>query len=326
MKRWMILVAIPVLLCVYGVFLCFWFSVPAPAAASTEPPEITVQSTAAHTETSCPAITEAETPTVDEGSLTARYAFVYHCDSQTVLYSLGNQHDRVAPASLTKLFTAYVALQHLHPENVITVGEEVTWIDPQSSVASVKPGTSLTVKMLIQGMMMQSGNDAAYAVAVAAGKVICGDPAASSRVAYDAFIQEVNRQAVKLDLSGTHFQNPDGIDAEGHYTTPTDLIQIALLAMEEPIICDYANVDHDYVMYESGEDYTYRSTNLLLHPGSEYYCPAARGLKTGTTSKAGNCLLALFDCDGDTLLIGVLGCPTYQDRFTDALILYHAFS
>ena len=322
----MILSAIPVLLCVYGVFLFFWFSASDPSTQQKLPAETTVQATVTPAETTCPATTEAEAPTVAADSLTARYAFVYHCESQSLLYSLGNQNDRVAPASLTKLFTAYVALQHLNPEDIVTVGEETTWIDPQSSVAAVKPGTALTVKMLIQGMMMQSGNDAAYAVAVAAGKSIAADTNATAQEAYDIFIQEVNRQAKLLGLSGTHFQNPDGIDADAHYTTPTDLIQIALLAAEEPIICTYANLDRDYVMYESGEDYTYRSTNLLLHPGSEYYCPAARGLKTGTTSKAGNCLLALFDCDGDTLLIGVLGCPTYQDRFADALILYHAFS
>lgn len=326
MKRWMIVVAIPVLLCVYGAFLFFWYSNPVVPAPSTAPTETTIQTTAAPTETSCPATIEAEAPTVDAQSLTARYAFVYHCETQSLLYSLGAQDDRVAPASLTKLFTAYVALQHLNPEDIVTVGEETTWIDPQSSVASVRPGTSLTVKMLIQGMMMQSGNDAAYATAVAAGKAICNDPAAISQVAYDAFIEEVNRQAKHLGLSGTHFQNPDGIDAEGHYTTPADLIQISLLAMENPVICDYAHVDRDYVMYESGEDYTYLSTNLLLHPGSEYYCPAARGLKTGTTKNAGNCLLALFDTDGGTLLIGILGCPTYQDRFADALVLYYAFA
>lgn len=325
MKRWMILPAAVLLLGLYGVFLSFWYRMPRPRTLPIETAQTVSATTAPFEEITHTEITTLSTsPKIT--ALTAQHAFVYHCESGSVLYALGDQNEKVAPASLTKLFTAYVVLQHLDPEDIVTVGEETTWIDPQSSVASVKPGTSLTVKMLIQGMMMQSGNDAAYAAAVAAGKAICADPNATASDAYTAFMQEVNRQAEHLGLSCTHFENPDGIDAEGHYTTPADLIQIALLAMENPVIYTYANTDHDYVMYESGEDYIYRSTNLLLHPSSPYYCPAAKGLKTGTTSLAGNCLLALFDCGDGTLLIGVLGCPTYQDRFSDALILYHAFA
>ena len=75
-------------------------------------------------------------------------------------------------------------------------------------------------------------------------------------------------------------------------------------------------------MYENGEFYTYRSTNYLLQPESEFYTPDACGMKTGTTKAAGSCLMALFHNGERYILIGVLGCPQYEDRFRDARQLY----
>ena len=333
MKRWMILVAIAVALPLYCCFLYVLYTNNAasqPLATEPSAEVMAVATVPATVETTV--FTTQETTTVETTAppqipvLSARHAFVYNCQQETLLYALTDMNTQVAPASLTKLFTAYVVLQYLDPEDIVHVGEEVTWIDPHSSIASVWQGSEVTVKMLIQGMIMQSGNDAAYAAAVAAGRIIAGTPEISAREALDAFMQEMNRQAQVQGLSGSHFITPDGLDAEEHYTTPADLIRISCLSLQIPLIQEYASVKQDYVMFESGQDYVYQNTNWLLDPQSEYFCEAAIGLKTGTTSKAGNCLLALFTCDEGTLLIGVLGCPSYMHRFQDALALYHAFS
>jgi D-alanyl-D-alanine carboxypeptidase len=254
--------------------------------------------------------------------LTARHAFVYDCNSDTLRFSLGNMDDQIAPASLTKLLTAYVALQYLDPQTVITCGKETTWIDPASSVSWVSPGDKVTVELLIQGMMMQSGNDAAYATAVAAGRVLAEDPKMDAKKALAVFMDEVNAQAQILGLTGTHFSTPDGLDAFDHYTTTQDMLTISLLAMNHPLLRHYSSLAQTSVMYDNGETYTYRSTNYLLWSESKYYCEDACGMKTGTTKKAGSCLMSLFYNGDGYILIGVFGCPQYEDRFADALQLY----
>ena len=298
-----------------------------PATVPTEPVVTTVatlpQETVLETTVPTALLPVSAKPTADpDYELTARNAFVYDCASGQLLFTLGDMDKQIAPASLTKLFTAYVALQYLDPEEIVTCGKETTWIDPASSVAWVSPGDRVTVELLIQGMMMQSGNDAAYAAAAAAGRVLAGDPEYPAKQAVALFMEEVNSQAEALGLSGTHFATPDGLDAYDHYTTAADMLKIALLALEQPLLKHYTGLSKTSVMYENGETHTYLSTNYLLQPDSKYYCPDACGMKTGTTKKAGSCLMSLFHNGKGYILIGVFGCPKYEDRFADALQLY----
>ncbi len=299
---------------------------PVPPAETTVP---TTEPTTEPPETEAPTVPPTTLPPETKPSLqpdpgyvlTARNAFVYDVQAQELRFSLGEMEAQVYPASLTKLFTAWVALEWLDPKAFVTCGEETAWIDPASSRAWVSPGDRMQVERLIQGMMMQSGNDAAYAVAVAAGRAIGGEDLGPKK-ALEVFMEQVNRRAQELGLTGTHFVTPDGLHAYGHHTTPRDLLQIALLALEQPLLRHYTGLSEAQVMYENGEFYTYRTTNFLLLPDSPYYCPDALGMKTGTTKAAGSCLMALFHNGDSYILIGVLGCPQYEDRFRDALQLY----
>ena len=344
MRRWMLIVLSVLLLIAYGLLLR---SCPAPVNTSvTEPTQGPTQETTMPTEPpsteetalpeeTMPAETEASAtvetihiypsnkPEVDpEYKLTARNAFVYDCATGELLFTKGDMNQQIAPASLTKLFTAYVALQYLDPKTIVTCGQETTWIVPASSVAWVSSGDQVAVEVLIQGMMMQSGNDAAYAIAVATGRVLADDPNLGAKNALSVFMDEVNAQAQALGLTGTHFSTPDGLDAFDHYTTTQDMLQIALLVMDHPLMRHCTSLAQTSVMYDNGETYTYRSTNYLLLPESKYYCADACGMKTGTTTKAGSCLMSLFYNGDRYILIGVFGCPQYEDRFADALQLY----
>ena len=323
-----------VLLCAYwGILHTFPTPEPMPVVnttptlAPTQPVETTAatvpEETTAETVPTTVWVPVSGKPAVDpEYTLTARNAFVYDCTAGQLLFTLGDMEKQIAPASLTKLFTAYVALMHMEPEMIVTCGKETTWIDPASSVAWVGPGDRVSVELLIQGMMMQSGNDAAYATAVATGRVLAEDPEYPAKQAVVLFMKEVNAQAAAFGLTGTHFATPDGLDTFDHYTTAADMLKIALLAMEHPLLRHYSSLSKTSVMYENGETHTYRSTNYLLQPDSEYYCPDACGMKTGTTKKAGSCLMSLFHNGEGYILIGVFGCPKYEDRFADALQLY----
>lgn len=323
--------ALAVLLAATFTVLCACSPVP---VADTPTPTIPVAPSSAPAPTPAPTPTPPPTPTPEptipppaDGSVSATHAFVYDCTNDRLLYRLGDQYEAVAPASLTKLMSILVALQYLDEETVITAGEEVTWIMENSSIAVVYPGHRLTVEMLVEGMMLQSGNDAAYALAVAAGRAIAADESISARDAMDIFMAEMNRQAANMGLSNTHFLCPEGWDTDGHYSCCADLMAIALKAMEEPTIMRYANVYRDYVTYASGHTCVWRNTNALLNPDSEFYHENAIGLKTGTTPNAGHCLLSVFQTEETTLLIGVLGYPDSDSRFADTLLLYdHYFS
>lgn len=341
MRKTNIFPVVAAILLLAGITVMLFLAPTTQPPESTEIPDITHTSTESPTEstqvTTEPVTTQAptepptepptdppaETTPLTELGLTCQYAFVYDCKEEYPLYLGGNPDARVAPASLTKLVTARTALACLEPEQIVTVGDEVTWIDPMSSVAWLQPGHRLTVKMLIQGLIMQSGNDAAYTLAVAGGRALSGDETLDRRQAYNLFVDEMNRQVRELGLKNTHFMNPDGIDAEGHYTTASDLIVLAQAYMTDPLLMEYAGLASADVEFVSGETCTWKNSNYLLQESTEFYTPEAVGLKTGSTSNAGKCLISLFRrSDGSYLMIGVLGSPLDEDRYHDTLKLY----
>ena len=137
----------------------------------------------------------------------------------------------------------------------------------------------------------------------------------------------MNELALQLGLENTHFSNPDGIDTAGHYTSLQDLAKISCLALENPIMRKYAAMVEDDVTYVSGETANWKNTNWLLHAESEFYCEAACGLKTGSTTNAGKCLISAFHKeDGGYWIIGTLGCPEEADRYIDTLHLYQHYT
>lgn len=278
-----------------------------PAPPPTEPPE------------TAPRITWEVYP--QDRQLTAQKAFVYDCVEDKFVYTLGNAGERVYPASITKLLTAYVALQILDKDTVVTVGDAVKMIGYNSSVAGLKKGDTLTVEMLVKAMLLPSGNDASYVMAEAAGRHLTQNPGLPTKEAVAVFMDEVNRQAQSLGLTGTHFTCPDGYHDDNHYTTMYDLAKIGQLVMENDLISRYASRCMSEAEIRTGETVRWTNTNALIHPLSEFYCSYAVGLKTGRTTEAGNCLLSAFKVGKQEYIIGVFGCPESEGRFADTLDL-----
>lgn len=339
MKKWPILVSIVCGLVLCGILIGAWLTAYEPTPS--EPAQTTQTATTTVTEAATQATTEPVTEPVtepteppyptyeapDESQLHCRHAFVYDLTNRRLLYTYGDQTEPISPASLTKLMTCYVAMKYLDPAAVVNVGEEAGFIAPDSSIAAIRRGNRLTVEMILQGTMMQSGNDGAYVLAVAAGRAIAADPKLEARAALEVFMAEVNLCLQRNGLTGTHFVTPDGYDAEGHHTTAANLLQIARLALNEPLIVKMAAKEKEAVTYESGEEYTWVNTNWLLRQEDfpDLYCPEATGLKTGGTRKAGNCVIATFEDGNRQLMIGVLGCEIINDRFVDARFLFDHF-
>lgn len=283
----------------------------------TEPPT-TVPETTAPPETEPPVVlTFAE-----DFSLESTRYFVYSCAEERELTASHAMDEKVYPASITKLFSAYVALEYLNAEEVIRVGSEAELIAYDSSKAYIKSGQRLTVAQLVEGMLLPSGNDAAYALAGAAARAESGNSELYGEEAITYFVDMMNRKAEELGMTGTHFVNPDGYHDMEHYTNFIDLVTIAKLALSNELIVQCTSTCVDDVTYVSGETIEWSNTNALINPESQYYCPDALGLKTGSTSYAGFCLLSAFDMEGDYIIIGSFGCVRPEDRFIDTLKLY----
>ena len=254
----------------------------------------------------------------------ARHLFVYHTGTNQMLYSKSTGNGKLFPASITKLFSTYVALQYLDPDTIITAGSELDLVHEGSSVAYVAKGSQLRVKMLVEGMMLPSGNDAAIVLAAAAGRVIAQDDMMAPADAVQVFVDEMNRQADLLGFEKSHFTNPDGWHTGSHYTCMNDLARISTLALENDTIRRYMGRGREETNFYSGQYVIWENTNLLVLEGSGFYRTDAIGMKTGFTRPAGYCLMSAFSFEEGDIVIGQFGYINKNNRFTDAINLIKA--
>ncbi|MBO7738386.1 MAG: D-alanyl-D-alanine carboxypeptidase [Clostridia bacterium] len=231
----------------------------------------------------------------------------------------------VYPGSTSKLITALFALTVLPAEKVITAGDELDMVKPGSSVAYIKKGHMLTVEMLIQAMMMPSGNDAAYVLSAAVGRAIRCDDGISAVEALTAFIDGVNAYCLQIGLCGTVITTPDGYAGEEQYTTTEDMTIVAKLASQNEIISKYASMSRANVVYESGHTNTWVNTNKLLDTESSYYSPCVKGLKTGSINGEYSLVFSFEFDDGRKYIAGVFGADDKNTRFEDAKIIIGYF-
>ncbi|MBQ8368544.1 MAG: D-alanyl-D-alanine carboxypeptidase [Clostridia bacterium] len=246
-------------------------------------------------------------------TLRAPAAFVYDCTSgDTVLHGSG----RVYPASLTKLLTCLTALDVMDPQTVIVPGDEVYLPGEGSSSAFIRPHHALTLEMLVEAMLLPSGNDAAYAVAAACGRVMADDASLSYTDAAAVFVDGMNDYAARLGCTDSRFTVPDGYAGDENYSTAADMAKIAKAASENELIMKYAGLHTDSVTYASGHTNTWVNTNLQLDPDSPYYNEHVTGMKTG--SLPGNyCLITRYDNGETDIIIGIFGAQTDEERYGD---------
>ncbi len=206
--------------------------------------------------------------------------------------------DRRAMASITKIMTAVVALEHSKPTDLVTIPDDSVSVG--ESTAFLRAGEKLPMHEVLEGLMVKSGNDAAVAIA---------EHVADNE---DEFVKLMNAKAVELGLKRTHFTNPHGLDEQGHYSSAADLAILARYAMTKPEF--RAIVGEKTAEIGSGaRSETLHSTNLLL---GNYQ--GANGIKTGWTNKAGYCVIDSANRDGVELYAVVLGTTGELKRFRDA--------
>ena len=260
---------------------------------------------------------------VDSGKVLGSegYAFresvVYDLTNDQMLYSY-NATSAAYPASMTKLMTALVASKYVPMDYVITVGSEIYLTESNSSLSYIKPGYRMTMKDLITSLLLPSGCDSAYCIAVQTAKYLYGYNL-SNQTALNKFVNLMNQTAKELGCINTHFVNPSGFPYSDHYTCARDMSLIAKQLYWNRTLRLIASWYRKTITIESGQTLTYDNSNKLLWQGSGYYYDYAMGMKTGTTSEAGCCLTAAAEKDGRALLVIIMGADWNRDRYNCAI-------
>lgn len=244
--------------------------------------------------------------------LSAATAVLADLDTGQILFAKNPDTHR-AIASVTKIMTAVLVLEHTRPSDVVTIGPDAVFPETERagvSTLGLREGERITVLNLLYALLLQSSNDAAIALA----------EAVSGSVA--RFVNLMNTKAAALGMHESHFRSPNGLDDRG-YSTARDLVTLSRAAHAAPGFSRIVETRFRAIPAPSGPPRKIQNRNALL-----WLYPGAIGVKTGFTSRAGDCVVAAADRDGLRLVAVVLGAPS--DAFSDAAALlnfgYDAFT
>lgn len=241
-----------------------------------------------------------------EVEFTSDIVYMESLDQGTVIFNK-NADKRTPMASLTKITTAMVVLNKvddLQRVCTVTQAELDELKGTNSSIAGLVDGEELTMEQLLYLLLVHSANEAAI---ILAHEVSGSTP---------KFVEEMNAYAKKLGCKDTHYVNPHGLDAEGHYTTAKDLALIIREALKNETftkICGTAVYEMEATNKRDAK--SYNNTNSLLVPGSYYNYAPCLGIKTGTTAEAGYCLASYASQNGYTYMtIVIQGAEGWKTR------------
>lgn len=249
----------------------------------------------------------------------AEAAILFDANTKEILY-YKNPVLSVFPASTSKLLTALTALDWCDLEEEVTVGEEASMIASDSTRANIYKGQILTIENLLMGMLLPSGNDAAYVIASYVGRIALNQYDATADQAITKFVELMNEKAESLGVVYSCFKTPDGYDALGQYTTAYDMGLIGIAAMENEVITNITKKSSCRNRFISGQDITWNNTNALVSSGGSRYYPYSLGLKTGTSTMAGKCLVSAAK-KKDREVVSVVMNSTSAGRWSDSITL-----
>jgi D-alanyl-D-alanine carboxypeptidase (penicillin-binding protein 5/6) len=232
-------------------------------------------------------------------ALDARAAMLIDAATGETLYAY-NEHERMQPASLAKIMTFYLTLDALKQKRIaldtqIPISEAAWRLSMNQSVSRMflQVGQHVPVEDLLYGLVVSSGNDAAVALAEYLGG------------STEAFAEQMNAKAKQIGLSETHFMNPDGLPADGMYTTAADMIKLARsLVMHHP----------EALKYTGTKDFTFDKITQPNFNSLLFHDSRVHGIKTGHVEAAGYHLVAEANSGDLTLISAVLGTPSERKR------------
>lgn len=236
----------------------------------------------------------------NELEISAKSAVVICAETGEVVYSK-NMNECLPMASTTKIMTAILALEYGTDNQYRTVTKNMFAVEGSSM--GLKDGDSVSLKTLVKGMLLKSGNDAANAVA----NIVGGD--------ISTFVKMMNQKATEIGMYSTSFETPSGLDGDNHYSTAFDMAILGAYAIQNPEFRSICSVDSTVVYYGSPP---YRRV-LTNHNKFLKMYEGAFGIKTGFTKKSGRCLVTAVKKEGKTLVAVTLNAP---DDWNDHIKMY----
>lgn len=245
-----------------------------------------------------PGLYPKKTTNVPVPYLTAKSVVVLDVESGATLFEK-NSAIATSPASTTKIMTGLIALENYQPQQIIKVGNLGNVEGQKMKLLS---GEEITFKNLLYGLLVASANDAALVLAqnFPLGEI--------------GFVWAMNQKAKELKLGNSHFTNPVGYDDPDHYTSALDLARLATFAMAEGEFREVVGTEKITVFDINGKiSHSFSNINTLVGK-----LPGVRGVKTGWTQIAGECLVTYLERNGQKIVVVVLGS---QDRFKETEVL-----
>lgn len=245
-------------------------------------------------------IEEVSTEVSEEPKVYSRSAIVFDRNTKSILYEKDINTKR-AMASTTKIMTCIIILENGNLNDTVKISQKSA--NTGGSRLGLKKNDSITVKDLLYGLMLRSGNDAAVALA----EYMSGS--------IEEFANLMNEKAKTLGLTNTHFVTPHGLDDENHYTTTYELALLTDYALNNSTFSKIVNTKN-YTITINGYSKALNNTNELLG-----YLNGVNGVKTGFTGNAGRCLVTSCVRNNFNIITIVLGADTKKIRTTDSIHL-----
>ena len=243
---------------------------------------------------------EVSSDIVNEPSINSRAAIVYDRTSGSILYGK-NENEKRKMASTTKIMTAIIVIENANLDDIVTVSSKAAGTG--GSRLGLKTNDKISIRDLLYGLMLCSGNDAAVALAQHVGGDLSG------------FANLMNQKSSTLGLTSTHFVTPHGLDNDEHYTTAYELAVITNYALKNETFSNYVGTKN-YTISINGHSKNLSNTNELLGNLDGVY-----GVKTGFTNGANRCLVTSVKRGNMDLICIVLGADTKKDRTKDSIEL-----
>ncbi|MBR6765345.1 MAG: D-alanyl-D-alanine carboxypeptidase [Clostridia bacterium] len=239
--------------------------------------------------------------------ITCEGAILVDLDTDTILYKR-YMNNTIRPASMTKMMTLLVAYENTldKHDHLVLLTKEMIDVPAGSSSAYLQAGDKISIHDLFYAMMLPSGNDAAKALAY----IVSGNE--------ENFAHLMNDKAKALGMSKSSFKNAHGFDEDGHYTTPYDLSLLAKALCENKKLVEiFSSYKYALTIYPAGDvnspvKQTVYNTNDMLNPNKSVFMDGFKGIKTGFTKLAGNCLAGYYEKDGRRLVAVV--CHSEQGK------------
>ena len=245
-------------------------------------------------------VLETASEVLDIPKINSKYGIALDRNNKAILFGK-NEHKKTKMASTTKIMTSLIVIENINLDNIVEISAKAAATG--GSRLKINKGDKISVRDLLYGLMLRSGNDAAVALAEYVGGSIEG------------FAELMNKKALELDLKNTHFVTPHGLDSEEHYTTPYELAILTDYALKNKVFSEIVNTKMCNISI-NGYLRTITNTNELLGNLNGVY-----GVKTGFTNGAGRCLVTSIKRGDLDIICVVLGADTKKIRTKDSINL-----